>query len=343
MKKIRVAINGFGRIGRTFYRLVADRDDVEVVAVNDLMNLENLTYLLKYDTVYGVQDYEMSFDDKSFTVNGNKTHYFSERDPANLPWGEHDIDVVVESTGFFREYEKARAHLDAGAKHVVISAPAKGEPIEGIGGATALVGVNDDLVLSQNLITSNASCTTNAGGSIIKVLHESIGIEKAMLNTTHAYTASQSLVDGPNSDMREGRAAAMNMVPTSTGAAVATTKVITDLAGKFDGIAVRVPVVVGSIADITFVAKRKTTVEEVNQILTDASNSSHYTGIFAVTNEPLVSSDIKGRTEAGIVDLGMTRVVDGDLVKVMSWYDNETSYTGTLVEHVIRAGNKFQS
>ena len=341
MEKVRVAINGFGRIGRTFYRLVEDRDDIEVVAVNDLMDLDTLVYLLKYDTAYGVQDYEITHDDHSFTIDGETTKYFSERTPADLPWSEHDIDVVVESTGFFTEYEKASAHLEAGAKHVVISAPAKGDPVEGVGGATALVGINDGEVLANNRISSNASCTTNAGGSVIKVLHDSIGIEKAMLNTVHAYTSTQSLVDSPNKKQRRGRAAAQNIVPSSTGAAIATTKVITDLEGKFDGIALRVPVIVGSIADITFVASRNTSVEEVNEILTSASNESHWAGIFAVSNDEIVSSDIIGRTEAAIVDLTMTRVVDGNLVKVMSWYDNETSYTGTLVEHVLRAAKNL--
>ena len=340
MKKIRVAINGFGRIGRTFYRLSLMRDDMEVVAVNDLMDLDMLTYLLEYDTAYGVQGYDISHTDSWFKVNGHEVKYFSEKNPADLPWGDVEVDVVVESTGFFTEYEKAKAHLDAGAKHVVISAPAKGEPVEGVGGATALVGIND-AILSENKITSNASCTTNAGGSVIQVLNQSLVIKKAMLNTVHAYTSTQNLVDGPNKKLRRGRAAAENIVPSSTGAAIATTKVITDLEGKFDGVALRVPVIVGSIADITFVSKKKTTVEEVNQILRDASNESHWAGIFAVTEAEIVSSDIIGRIEGSIVDLTMTRVVDGDLVKVLAWYDNETSYTGTLIEHVARAGAKF--
>jgi glyceraldehyde 3-phosphate dehydrogenase len=338
---IRVAINGFGRIGRTFYRLAHDRDEIQVVAVNDLMDLKTLTYLLKYDTAYGVQDYEVSFDDDSFSVDGHTIKYYSERNPADLPWAENDIDVVVESTGFFTEYQKAAAHLKAGAGHVVISAPAKGDPVENIGGATALVGLNDEEILSNNKISSNASCTTNAGGSVIKVLNDSIGIEKAMLNTVHAYTSTQNLVDSPHKKLRRGRAAAHNIVPTTTGAAIATTKVITDLEGKFDGVALRVPVIVGSIADITFIASRDTSVDEVNEILENASRQSHWAGIFAVTREPLVSSDIVGRTEASIVDLGMTRVVDGNLVKVLAWYDNETSYTGTLLEHVLRAGRKI--
>lgn len=340
MKKIQVAINGFGRIGRTFFRMSLMRDDIEVVAVNDLMDLETLAYLLEYDTAYGVQGYEITHTDSWFRVNGHQVKYSSEKDPANLPWEELEIDVVVESTGFFTEYSLAAKHLEAGAKHVVISAPAKGEPIENIGGATILIGINDH-ELENNSVTSNASCTTNAGGSVMQVLHDTLGIEKAMLNTVHAYTSTQSLVDGPNKKLRRGRAAAQNIVPSSTGAALATTQVITDLEGKFDGVALRVPVIVGSIADITFVSKKKTTVEEVNQILRDASNDNHWAGIFAITDEELVSSDIIGRTEGSIVDLTMTRVVDHDLVKIMAWYDNETSYTGTLIEHVARAGAKF--
>lgn len=342
MNKVRVAINGFGRIGRTFYRLVEDREDIEIVAVNDLMDLDTLVYLLKYDTAYGVQDYDITHGESSFAIDGQETKYYSQRNPADLPWGELDIDVVVESTGFFTEYDKAASHLKAGAKHVVISAPAKGDPVDGVGGSTALVGINDEDVLKNNRISSNASCTTNAGGSVIKVLNDTVGIEKAMLNTVHAYTSTQSLVDSPNKKLRRGRAAAQNIVPSSTGAAIATTKVITELQGKFDGVALRVPVIVGSIADITFVSKKETTVEEVNQILTDASNDSHWAGIFAVSTDQIVSSDIVGRTEAAIVDLTMTRVVDGNLVKVMSWYDNETSYTGTLVEHVLRAGKEVK-
>ena len=337
---VEVAINGFGRIGRTFFRQAEENENIHVVAVNDLMDLDTILYLLKYDTAYGVQDAEIEKTQDGFSFNGREIKYFSEKNPADLPWGEHNIDVVVESTGFFTEYQKAALHLDAGAQRVVISAPAKGEPVDGVNGATALVGVNDE-VLKENTITSNASCTTNAGGSVIKVLHEALGIKKAMLNTVHAYTATQNLVDAPHKKLRRGRAAAQNIVPTTTGAAIATTKVITDLQGKFDGVALRVPVIVGSIADITFVTERQTTVEEVNQILSKASEDEHWAGIFAVTNEPLVSSDIIGRTEASIVDLSMTRVVDGDLVKVLTWYDNEASYTGTLVRHVLKAGSNI--
>jgi glyceraldehyde 3-phosphate dehydrogenase len=252
------------------------------------------------------------------------------------------VDVVVESTGFFTEFTKAQLHIDAGAKHVVISAPAKGDAVDGVS-ATALMGVNEDQI-GLCSITSNASCTTNAGSPLITILNESIGIEKAMLNTVHGYTATQSLVDGPNKkDFRRGRAAAMNMIPTSTGAATATTKAIPELEGKFDGIAIRVPVISGSLADITFIAKRDTTVEEVNEILRKASETERWAGIFAVNDDPIVSSDIIGSTFASIADLDFTRVVDGNLVKVMAWYDNEMGYTSSLVQHVLKAGEKFSN
>jgi glyceraldehyde 3-phosphate dehydrogenase len=342
---INVAINGFGRIGRAFFKLAQAHKDLNVVAVNDLGDVSNFAYLLKYDSAYGRSGLEVEVDETSpaLIVNGKKVRFLSEREPANLPWGEMEIDVVVESTGFFTSYEKSQAHITAGAKHVVISAPVKGESdsdaAEKISGATVLMGVND-ADLNNVHITSNASCTTNAGGSVIKVLHDTVGIEKAMLNTVHAYTSTQALVDSPNKKFRRGRAAAHSIVPSSTGAAIATTQVIKDLEGKFDGIALRVPVIVGSVADITFIAKRNTTVEEINQILRDASKEEHWAGVFSVSDEELVSTDIIGQPYAAIVDLTMTRVVDGNLVKVMSWYDNEIGYTSMLVEHVVKAGRK---
>lgn len=342
MAKVRVAINGVGRIGRAFFRSAHAHADIEIVALNDLGDIHNIAYLLKYDSVYGKAPFEVGVgeDEKSLIVNGQKISFFSERDPKSLPWGEHKVDVVVESTGVFNKFEDARAHITAGAKHVVISAPAKSDPT-GDSEATILMGLNDDR-LAKCDITSNASCTTNAGAPVVQALHEAIGVEKAMLNTTHAYTANQSIVDAPSKDPRRGRAGAINMVPTSTGAAIATTKVITHLEGKFDGVAVRVPVSAGSIADITFVASRKTTVEEVNEILTKASEDPRWKDTFAVTNEPIVSSDIIGMPFGAIADLSLTRVVDGDLVKVMSWYDNEMGYTSTLVRHVVKAGKHTQ-
>lgn len=343
---IRVAVNGFGRIGRAFARLSHGRG-IELVAVNDLGSLENLAYLLKYDTVYGRAPFEVGYREQVvgnseerkqkkgvLIIEGKEVKFLSEKDPANLPWKELDVDVVVESTGFFTDYEKANAHIVAGATRVVITAPVKGDSTMG---ATVLMGLNEDR-LKTCQITSNASCTTNSASPVIAILDEAIGIEKAVLSTTHAYTASQSLVDGPSKkDMKEGRAAAQNIVPTSTGAAVAVGQVYEKLAGKFDGISLRVPVSAGSIADITFIAKRPTTREEVNEILRGAALSPRWEGIFRTTDEELVSSDIVGEACASIADLGMTRVVDGTLVKVLAWYDNEMGYTESLVRHVLAA------
>lgn len=332
---IRVAINGFGRIGRAFTRLSHNRG-IEVVAVNDLGSIENLAYLLKYDTVYGRAPFTVEVQDGALVVDGKKILFYQEKDPAALPWKDLSIDVVVESTGLFTNYEKANAHVSAGAKHVVITAPVKEESNLG---ATVLMGLNDEKASSCQL-TSNASCTTNAASPVIAILDETLGIEKAVLSTTHAYTASQSIVDGPSKkDMKEGRAAAQNITPTSTGAAIAVTEAYPQLRGKFDGISLRVPVPAGSIADITFVSKRPTTAEEVNSILTQAAKDPRWEGIFKVTDEELVSSDIVGEPYASIADLGMTRVVDGNLVKVLAWYDNEMGYTESLVRHVLKAGN----
>lgn len=340
MKKTKVAINGAGRIGRAFFRIAHTREDIEVVALNDLGNIDNIAYLLKYDTAYGQRfsSVEVAADKKSITVDGRTVAFLSEKDPAQLPWGAMGVDVVVESTGFFTSFEKARAHVTAGAKKVVITAPAKDNPGAADEG-TILMGINCD-TLKEKVVTSNASCTTNAGSPVLQILHDTIGIEKAVLNTVHGYTASQGLVDGPNAkDFKEGRAAAQNIVPTTTGAAIATTKVITDLAGKFDGISVRVPVIAGSIVDITFISKRPTTVEEVNGILKKAAGEKHWEKIFSVTEDPIVSSDILGSKYASIADLGLTRVIDGNLVKVMAWYDNEMGYTHALVEHVVKTAS----
>ncbi len=338
-KKIRVAINGFGRIGRAFLKVAREREEIEVVAINDLGNAANLAYLLKYDSAYGVSPFSVSAkaDGKALIIDGKEVAFIQEKEAPKLPWKALDIDVVVESTGLFTDFAKAKVHLEAGAKRVVISAPAKGDPASEAMGATILMGLNEDRFKSAQ-ITSNASCTTNAGSPLMAILDEKIGIEKAILNTVHAYTASQAIVDGPSKkDLREGRAAAQNIVPSSTGAAIAVTKALPQLAGKFDGVSIRVPVVVGSIVDVTFLAKRKTSAEEVNKILTEAAKEKRWQNIFAVSNEPLVSSDIKGNPHASIADLEMTRVVDGNLVKVLAWYDNEMGYTHTLVEHVIKA------
>ena len=334
---IRVAINGFGRIGRGFFRAAHEHKEFEVVAINDLASPENLAYLLKYDTVYGRAKFNVSAGEKALIVDGKQVTVLAEKDPAALPWGAMDIDIVIESTGFFTEAEKARAHITAGAKKVVISAPGKGDGLE-----TILIGANEEKFGTSD-ITSNASCTTNAASPLIGILDEAIGIERAVLNTTHGYTASQSLVDGGKAkDMREQRAAAQNMVPTSTGAAKATALAYPQLTGKFDGISVRVPVPAGSLVDVTFVPKRATTVEEVNDALRKAAASDRWKSVFAVTEEPLVSSDILGLPYGSIADLGMTRVVDGQLVKVLAWYDNEMGYTHTLIEHVLKVASHIK-
>lgn len=347
-KKIRVGINGFGRIGRAFFKVAFERDDIEVVAVNDLGDVHNLAYLLQYDTVYRVAHFDVhaeihedskeqylvvESDEKSMRVK-----VVQQKDPSSIPWGENNVDVVVESTGLFVTYDKAAAHLVGGAKAVVISAPAKKGEDESVHGETILLGVNEEK-FGTSAITSNASCTTNATSPVIAILDEAIGIEKAILNTVHSYTASQGIVDGPNKkDFREGRAAAQNIVPSSTGAAIAVTKAFPKLEGLFDGISIRVPTPAGSIADITFITSRSTTVEEVNKALQDASVTDRWSGIFQTTEEELVSSDILGLPYASIADLTMTRVVGGNLVKVMAWYDNEMGYTHTLVEHVMKVG-----
>ncbi|MAJ97639.1 MAG: type I glyceraldehyde-3-phosphate dehydrogenase [Parcubacteria group bacterium] len=333
MKKTKVAINGFGRIGRAFFKLAALRSELEIVAVNDLGDKSNLEYLLTYDSVYGKTGERII---KQFRA----VEFLQERNPENLPWGDLGVEIVVESTGVFTSYEKAKVHLASGARRVVVSAPVKDNPEDaGVTGATILMGVNDD-DLKVNDISSNASCTTNAGSPVIGILDEVIGIEKAMLNTVHGYTATQKTVDGPSpKDPRRGRAAAVNIIPTSTGAAKATTQAHTQLEDKFDGIALRVPVPSGSIADITFIAKRDTSVEEVNEVLSAAAGNARWSTVFTVTNEPLVSTDIIGDTHASIADLGMTRVVGGNLVKVLAWYDNEVGYAQALVEHVITSGS----
>jgi glyceraldehyde 3-phosphate dehydrogenase len=333
-KKVRVAINGFGRIGRAFLKIAWARPEIEIVAVNDLGTLESLAYLLKYDTVYRTWPHEVKVVDGGMMIEGKLVKFIGEKDTTNLPWKDLNIDVVVESTGLFTSFEKAKFHIDQGAKKVVISAPAKGEGV----GETILMGVNEEKFGTCD-ITSNASCTTNAASPLIAILHETLGIEKAILNTVHGYTASQALVDGPSKkDLREGRAAAQNIVPSSTGAAIAVTKAFPELEGLFDGISIRVPVPAGSIVDVTFIAKKNTTAEEVNTILSKAAADPRWKNIFAVTNEPLVSSDILGNPHGSIADLALTRVVGGNLVKVMGWYDNEMGYTYTLVDHVIKTG-----
>ena len=314
------------------------RKEFEVVAINDLAPADNLAYLLKYDTVYGRAPFSVTAEGGALIVDGKKITLSAEREPTKLPWKEHHIDIVVESTGLFTDGEKAKVHIEAGAKQVVITAPGKGEGVE-----TILIGANDEKFATCGPITSNASCTTNAANPLVGILDEGLGIERAILNTTHAYTASQSLVDGGKAkDLREQRAAAQNMVPTSTGAAKATALVYPQLKGKFDGVSVRVPVPSGSLVDITFVSKRPTTAEEVNDILRKGAASDRWKRVFAVSDEALVSSDILGLPYGAIADLAMTRVVDGTLVKVLAWYDNEMGYVHTLVEHVLEVAKRIK-
>ena len=348
MQPLKVGINGFGRIGRAFLRIAFSRPDIEVSAINDLSDVHSLAYLLQYDTVYKVAPFdvhvEIESDGKEYLnlVAGDtqkKILILHSKVPKELPWADLKIDVAVESTGLFTSFDSAKDHIEAGAKHVVITAPAKGES-ETLG-ETVLLSVNEDKFGTTN-ITSNASCTTNAASPLIAILDESLGIEKAILNTVHAYTASQSLVDGGGKrDLREGRAGAQNIVPSSTGAAIAVTKAFAKLKGLFDGISMRVPVACGSIVDVTFISKKQTTVDEVNNILKSAAENERWKNVFIATEEELVSSDIIGLPYASIADLKMTRVVGGNLVKVLAWYDNEIGYTHTLVEHVARAGRKI--
>jgi len=343
MAKIKVAINGFGRIGRAFLKESWDSGELEVVAVNDLGNVENMAYLLKYDTVYKTWKHDVKVEGGNLVIDGREVRFVSEKEPLKLPWKDLNVDVVVESTGLFTDFEKAAVHIEAGAKKVVISAPAKGgEGNSKIKGETILMGVNEEKFGTCD-VTSNASCTTNAASPLIAILDENFGIEKAILNTVHGYTASQSLVDGPSKkDLREGRAAAQNIVPSSTGAAIAVTKAFTKLVGLFDGISIRVPVPAGSIVDVTFISKKNTTAEEVNQCLREQAKTDRWKNIFSATDEELVSSDILGSPFGSIADLKMTRVVGGNLVKVMAWYDNEAGYTHTLIDHVVKTGSTIK-
>ncbi len=361
MAKAKIAINGFGRIGRLFFRAAfaeasAGQASFDIVAINDLGNVDNLAYLLKYDTVYGrfpseirgqtrTEPFDMAQDKRGLTrnylvVDGKEIAVLQIKDPTQLPWKDLGIDIVIEATGIFESYEKAKVHLTAGAKRVIITAPAKdpdgstGSPHEG-GGKTVLMGINGGDIKTA-VLTSNGSCTTNAVAPAVQIMSENPGILKAILNTIHGYTATQNLVDGAENgeDYRRGRAAAQNIVPSTTGAAIAVTRVIKELEKKFDGISIRVPVASGSIADITFLAKRKVTVEEINDIFRKAAAEPRWQGILKVTEDQIVSSDIVGEPYAAIIDLKFTKVVDGDLVKIFSWYDNEWGYVSTLLRHV---------
>ena len=322
----RVAINGFGRIGRAVFKILADEKDMEVVAINDLIPASNLAYLLRFDTVYGRYHKSVEANGDGLVVDGKSIPVLSVKDPSDLPWKKLNVDAVVESTGVFDRREELAKHIEAGAPHVILSAPAKSEDI-----ATVVHGVNQ---ADETDVISCASCTTNCITPVVEVMQRRIGVEKAMLTTVHSYTSTQGTVDSPSKKLRRGRAAAANQVPTSTGAAVATTKALPQMSGKFDGVAIRVPTPVGSISDIVFVTSRDTDVDEVNSIFSEEAQSDRYKGILGVTEDELVSSDIIGDPRASIVDLGMTRVVDGTLVKILAWYDNEWGYAQQLVKEL---------
>lgn len=325
----KIAINGFGRIGRNAFKIAFERDDIEIVAINDLTDTKTLAYLLKHDSTYGNYHQEVTYTEDSLVVAGKKIHVLNEKDPSDLPWNELGIDVVVEATGLFVDPAKARAHISAGAKKVVISAPAKGE-----GAKFIVLGVNENTLSRSDEIISNASCTTNCIAPIMAILEREFGVEKSMMTTVHSYTASQRLLDAPAKDLREARSAAENIVPTTTGAAIATAKVIPSLEGKFDGLSVRVPTPTVSLSDITAVLRRNVSKEEINDLFQRAAKEPFYQGILGVTDEPLVSSDFKGSSFSCIIDLNLTNVVAGNLVKVVAWYDNEWGYSNRLVEIV---------
>lgn len=339
MGQVNVAINGFGRIGRNAFKIAFERSDLSIVAINDLTDTKTLAHLLKHDSTYGTYQYDVSHDDSGIIVNGQHIAVLAEKDPALLPWRNYNVDVVIESTGFFVDPALARAHIDGGgAKKVVLSAPAKGD-----GADTIVLGVNEDQIETSTEVVSNASCTTNCITPVMAVLESHFGIEKALMTTIHSYTASQKLLDAPAKDLREARAAAENIVPTSTGASIAAAKALPSLTGKFGGLSVRVPTPVVSMSDFAVLLKRDTTVEELNRVFTEASQQPFYQGILAVTNEELVSSDFKGNSHSAIVDLPLTNVVGGNLVKVVAWYDNEWGYSNRLVELVADAGRALKN
>jgi glyceraldehyde 3-phosphate dehydrogenase len=325
--KTRIAINGFGRIGRNAFKVAFERSDMEIVAINDLTDTKTLAHLLKHDSNYGTYHQDVSFDDKNIIVGGKKIAVLAEKDPAALPWKDHNIDVVIESTGFFVDPEKAKAHITAGAKKVVISAPAKGP-----GADTIVLGVNEDKLENATDVISNASCTTNCITPVAAVIESHFGIEKAMMTTVHSYTASQKLQDAPAKDLREARNAAENIVPTTTGASIAAAKALPALEGIFGGLSVRVPTPVVSLSDFVIITKRNVTVDEVNEVFTKAAQEAYYQGILAVTEEELVSSDFIGNSHSCIVDTKLTAVVGGNMLKVVAWYDNEWGYSNRLVE-----------
>ena len=332
----KIAINGFGRIGRSFFKAAFVAGDFYIVAINDLTDPKNLAYLLKYDTVYNRYPKEVKAGADFIEVEGKKVKVYAEKDPSKLPWKDLGVDIVIESTGFFTDGGKANVHLAAGAKHVVISAPATGDV------TTALIGVNDDRFGKCGPITANASCTTNSVAPAVQMILDNFGIKKAVMTTVHGYTATQKLVDGPDpKDYRRGRAAAMNIVPSTTGAAEAVIQVIPELKGKFQAESIRVPVITGSISIISMLTDKKTAIEEVNEVLRKEAKSERWAKSVKIVEDPVVVTDIVGEPYGAVIDLTLTQVLDGDFVKVFSWYDNESGYTATLVEHVRRIANKI--
>ncbi len=328
-KKINVAINGFGRIGRAVFKIAFEKDNFEIVAINDLTNNVTLAHLLKYDSVYGIYNKDVKSDKNSLYINNKKYPVYEITEPKNLPWGKLKVDVVLECTGRFVKDGSFNAHLNAGAKKVILSAPSKGKPEIPI----YIMGVNNDKYKNEKVI-SNASCTTNSIAPISDIIDKNFKIKQAFLTTIHSYTSDQNLIDGPHKDLRRARAATNNIIPTTTGATVATTKVLPRLKNKFNGIAVRVPTICGSLSDLTFVVSKKTTAENVNKILKNASKTLKLKNILSVTNEPIVSSDIIGNPYSSIVDLSLTQVVENNLIKILTWYDNEWGYSNRMVEMI---------
>jgi glyceraldehyde 3-phosphate dehydrogenase len=332
----KIAINGLGRIGRATLKIILDTPGLELAAINDIVPIDNLAYLLKYDTVYGRYSRQVEHNENSLIIDGKEYPVFSKKDPAELPWSDLEVDIVIESTGIFTKKDDLQKHIQAGAKFVILSAPAKGDDV-----STVVYGLKREG--QPERIISCASCTTNSVTPPMEIMNRRIGVKKALMTTIHAYTSSQAIVDSPAKKVRRGRAAAANFVPTTTGAAIATTKALPELAGKFDGVAIRGPVPVGSISDIVFLAARETSVEEINQIFREEAQSEQYDGVLGVTDDGLVSSDIIQDSRAAIIDLEMTQVVDGDLVKIMSWYDNEWGYSSQMVREAVRIAEKSKN
>lgn len=337
MGQTKLGINGFGRIGRNAFKIAFERGDVEIVAINDLTDTKTLAYLLKNDSNYGTYHHEVGYDDQNIIVDGKSIKVLAERDPAALPWGSLEVDVVIESTGFFTAKEDAEKHITAGAKRVVISGPSKSEGVD-----TIVLGANEDKIEGASHVVSNASCTTNSLGAVMAILDAEFGVEKSLLTTVHSYTASQAIQDAPKKDLREGRNGAENIVPTTTGAAIAVTKTLPQLEGKFDGLSIRVPTPVVSISDVTALLSRDVTVEEINAAFKKAAGEPFYQGILAVSEEPLVSRDYIGNSHSGTVDLLLTKVVGGNLIKICVWYDNEWGYSNRLVELVADIGKSIR-